>query len=108
VAEAGYRSLAAHWIGGASDEKPPAGYRSLLGFWLGGIGSPPGIAPTAGYQSMLAYWAGGAHDGPALAVVPVGPTGIGRETGLEDPRKRGMIDDTDITEILTILRPFLN
>jgi hypothetical protein len=63
-----YRSLAAPWIGGASNGPAPAsngGYRSFLAFWAGGAS---GLAPAAegsGYRSLLAFWIGGAADGEA-------------------------------------------
>ena len=46
------------------------GYRSLLAHWAGGANA---ISPTeqAGVRSMLAFWMGGAFSGAASIVPPV-------------------------------------
>ncbi len=49
---AGYDSLLAPWIGGASAAPAGAGYDSLLGFWFGGASAgrrPAGEAATGGW-----------------------------------------------------------
>jgi hypothetical protein len=42
---AGYRSLAAPWLGGAAAPSRPAAYRSLLAPWLGGAFGYAGTTP---------------------------------------------------------------
>lgn len=63
---AGYRSLAAPWIGGAAgDPVAPndAGVRSFLAPWIGGASGDPPVVAGGGYRSFLAFWMGGAANG---------------------------------------------
>ncbi len=81
ASQAGYRSLLAFWVGGASAPPAPAtqaGFRSLVAPWLGGASAPTVPATQAGYRSMLAFWAGGAAQG-AIVTPPTPPPAPARD-----------------------------
>ena len=69
---AGFRSLFAPWLGGASSQAPTttAGLRGLFAPWLGGASSPT-VASSSGFRGLLAFWAGGASAGEAAPETPV-------------------------------------
>lgn len=111
---AGYRGLAAPWVGGAGATPPggPAltGFRSLLAPWLGGASAAPAVAPVeAGYRSLFALWAGGA--GAALAVTPPGVS-FGGSGPLRIPvdrlRLQQLADDELIAIVIAAALPLLH
>ena len=116
MATAGYRSLAAPWVGGAASPVPQKGYTSLLGFWIGGISSPPGSAPEAGYTSMLAFWAGGASGlqgtiEPPTEETPTFTGGYGARIGVDrykQHRSQIIRDEQEIIQILAIISKCLH
>lgn len=74
---AGYRSLLAFWVGGASSITPTTtgGIKSLLAPWTGGAATAP-VTTTAGYRSLLGFWVGGGFAGTEQ-LIPITPSGGG-------------------------------
>ena len=96
---AGYKSLLAFWVGGASSVTPTTtgGVKSLLAPWVGGAAVSPTIT-TAGFRSLFGFWAGGAF---AVAVVPSSPSGGGGYPRLYPKPEQIYNDDEEIMMVMS-------
>lgn len=104
---AGFRSLPPVPLGiQAPSGVSKAGYRSLLAPWIGGASAPGSAPAAAGYRSLLAFWMGGVS---GFTSSPVPPTPPSPPVSQLDGRRYEWIfrDDEDICLILASVSDYL-